>query len=121
MASRDSSRSIRCAKSSIVPSSSGEQQAAAGCTATGAYNRHLGARHLPRLSRAAQLRHRFVHEPVAMRSTSRELPAVRVERQLATEADALSAVNEILALADTAETEGLDPRQAVEAEPVVEQ
>src|ERR1700761_8808427 len=50
----------------------------------------------------------------------RKLAAVGVERQLAVAGNVLAAVQEILGLADPAESQRLDPRQAVEREPVVE-
>src|SRR5258707_4047075 len=49
-----------------------------------------------------------------------ELAAVRVQREQAAECDVLAAVEEILCLADTAETQRLDPREAIKGEAVVE-
>ena len=50
----------------------------------------------------------------------RELPAVRVERELAVERDPLAALDERSALAEAAEAEGLEPRHRQPAEAVVQ-
>ena len=56
----------------------------------------------------------------AVGAAVRELTAVGVERQLPVAGDVLTAVEELPGLADAAEPQRLDPRQAVESEPVVE-
>ena len=71
--------------------------------------------HLAITGFAAELHRRLVDESVAVGAAGRELAAVRVERQLTVERDAGAAVDEVLAFADRAESERLDPREAVEA------
>ena len=69
----------------------------------------------------AELRDGFVEEAHAVRAALRELAAVRVERERAVEGDRAPAVDPVLRLAEAAEAERLDPRDAVEREPVVQQ
>ena len=69
---------------------------------------------------AAQLHDRFVQEAETVQPAGRELPAVRVERQLAVERDPLAALDERPALAAPAEAERLEPRHREPAEAVVQ-
>ena len=51
----------------------------------------------------------------------RELPTVRVDRELAVEGDAATAVEPVVGLTETAEPEALEPRDGVEGEAVVDE
>ena len=55
-----------------------------------------------------------------MRAALGELPAVRVDRELAVEGDASPAVEPVVGLAEPAEPEALEPRDGVEGEAVVD-
>src|SRR5215468_9217903 len=69
---------------------------------------------------APELHAGFVQEAEAVQAAGGELPAVRVERDLAVERDAPPARDEGAALAATAEAERLEPRHRDEGEAVVE-
>ena len=76
--------------------------------------------HLPRAAVAAQLGDRLVDQAHAVRPPMGQLAAMRVEREITVEGDALARVEEVLGFADPAEAERLDPCHAIEGEPVVE-
>src|SRR5262249_21143873 len=115
-----------CARSAAQPVLSGwsprggEEEAAAGRATARARDRGLRVLDLTFASLTAQLRDRLVDEAVAVEPSRRELPAVRVERQDPVTSDVGAAREEVLRLTRGAEPEGLDPRQAVEGEAVVE-
>ena len=101
-------------------SSASEQHASPGRPAPATQHRDLCVSNLTVATLAAQLHHRLVEEAIAVRPAAGELTAVRVQRQVAVESDALAVTEEVLGLAHLAETEGLEPRQAVEGESVIE-
>ena len=82
--------------------------------------RDAGARDLAFARLAAQLVDRLVDQAHAVGAAVRQLTAVGVQRDHAVAGDGLAAVEEVLGLADAAEPEPLQPRQAVEREAVVE-
>src|SRR5205085_8159682 len=85
-----------------------QQYARRGASARGDHC-GLRIRHLTFAGVVAQLGDGLVDEAVAVRAPFRQLPAVRVDRQLAVEGDAATAVDPVLRLADAAEAERLDP------------
>src|SRR5690348_8473064 len=83
-------------------------------------DRDLGiTRHLTLAAVAAQLHDGLVQVPVAVQPPGRELPALRVQRYLAVERDALASFDERAALAVAAEAERFQPRHREPAEAVV--
>src|SRR3989442_3519212 len=102
-----------------APRSAREQEAAGDRPSTGRHQRHLAVRYLACPTRAAELEDRLGEEAEAVQTTSGELAAPGVERQLAAQANAARS-DEGAALAALAEAEGLDPGQREPAEAVVE-
>ena len=100
----------RCAHS-IRP----QQDRSAWREAAAADNPDPGVADLPFACLTAQLHDGFVDQAHPVGAAVRELAAVGVQRQHTVAGDAGSAVEEVLGLADAAEAERLDPRQAVEA------
>src|SRR5882757_3303321 len=104
-----------------APSCVGPQQEhTAGRQTTATDHANSGIGDLALAGLATQLADGLVHQAHAMGAAVRQLPAVRVERQQAVAGDVLAAIEEILGLADAAESQRLDPGQAVHGEPVVE-
>src|SRR5258707_2711891 len=105
-------------RASLIP---GQQQCAGRRETSAADHGHVAAGDLPLPGVAAQLHHRLLQQSHAVGAPVRELPAVRVDRQDAVACDVLAAVEEVLCLADAAEAQCLNPGQAVERVPVVQQ
>src|SRR5260370_25648120 len=98
-----------------------QEHRAPGGEAAAADDGGARARHLAIASLAAQLHDGLVHQPHAVRAPCGKLAAVRVGGDHAAVAgDVLTAVEEVLRLADPAEAERLEPGHAVESEAVVQ-
>ena len=98
-----------------------EQQHTRGRAAAGGDDGRPRVVHLALTGLVAQLCHRLVDEPEAMRAALGELAAVRVDREVTIEGDAPAAVQPLVGLSEVAEAEPLDPRDRVEREAVVDQ
>ena len=83
---------------------------APGRQATGAHDGGGRVAHLPRPAVTAQLGDRLVDQAHPVGAPMRQLAAVRVEREITVEGDALARVEEVLGLADPAESERLESR-----------
>src|SRR6059036_1042849 len=94
-----------------------QQQAPGQWATAGRRDTDLGiARHLPLPRLAPELHTRLVEEAVAVQPAGRQLPPVRVQRQLAVARDALTAFDIRPRLAPAAEPHGFEPRHRDEAE-----
>ena len=80
-----------------------------------------GVGHLSLAGIVAELHHGLIEEPEAVGPPLGELPAVGIDRQLPVEGDPPTPVQPVVGLAEPAESEGLEPRDGVEGEAVVEQ
>src|SRR5579872_4749468 len=95
------------ASSSVPPL---QEEDPRGSAAAGRDDGRTGVAHLPLACVVAQLLHRLVHESEAVGPSLRQLTTVRVDRKVAVEPDAASAVEPVVGLAEAAEAQRLDPR-----------